>query len=523
MATTDVPPGEPAAPGSAHLTTAALVGVIALLGNALGFVRDVLIASIFGASAKTDAYLVGWTVPETTSTLLLEGALVFVFVPLFADELRRSGSVRGLVRQTMGPLLAVLAAAATATALSAPWLVHLLAPGLHDPHVAVVCVRLASFTIFFMGVAGYFAAVLRAHDRFIASAFVFLAYNAGILAMLLLFHNGWGIYSAAAGLAVGSALMVAVELPSFLRSTGTFRLSWRVDRGTSRQFALFVPVAAFALLLQAQVFIERFIGSYLHAGAISHLNYSMKTAQVPMTFVVAIAVVGFPSIARLAMGEDRRPLRDAVLRDARLGAALIAPATAGLIAFAPGVVHMLYQRGSFRAADTSATAAVMRLYALGLSAQVLQSILQLPFFAVPQRLRFPLRAGAIGLVVDAAVSGGLAPWWGARALALGNAVGITVVVVVLFMGIGRTIVPLDGRRFLLCAARVNLVAAIAAATAFAVATLVPGGSASYLGTIIGLPLVAVVYLVLGRVLRLRELVPVFDLGAHWAHRLSRAG
>ncbi len=514
---------EGTAPPRPHLSTAVVVATVVLLGNALGFARDVLIASIFGASAKTDAYLVGWLVPETTSTLLLEGAMILVFVPLFTQELRRNGAITELVRRTMTPLLAVLAGLAAATAVSAPALARVLAPGLPDPNVAEACIRLAAITIFFMGTAGYFSAVLRAHDRFLVPSLVYLAYNAGIISTLLLFHRRWGIYSAAAGLAVGSALMVAVELPAFVRSCGASRPAWLIDRATARQFSLLVPVGAFALLLQGQVFVERFIGSYLGPGAISHLNYSMKTAQVPMTFVVAIAVVGFPSIVRLAMGQDRRPLGDAVMHDARLGVALIAPATAALIAFAPGIVHLLYQRGAFHSSDTRATAGVMRIYAFGLVAQVLQSILELPFFAVPSRLGFPLRAAALGLVADAAIGGGLAPVWGAHALAAGNAIGITVVSALLLRGIHRTIVPLPWRGFLLSSLRVSSIAVMAGAAGFVLAQLVPGGPVSTGGTLLGVPAVLGSYLLVGRALHLTELDPVYELAARWARRAPGSG
>ena len=42
-------------------------------------------------------------------------------------------------------------------------------------------------------------------------------------------------------------------------------------------------VLLFALCRQSQVLIERFLASRLPAGAISHLNYAQKVAQIPMT------------------------------------------------------------------------------------------------------------------------------------------------------------------------------------------------------------------------------------------------
>ena len=148
--------------GTRHvLTTAAMVGFIVLAGNLLGFVRDVLIADLFGASAKTDAFLVAWTIPETTSSLLLEGAMVYVLVPLLAAEMSIRGDVAALVRRTLGPLLALLAALSVVTAIAAPIVAKLTAPGLENSAVAITSLRWAAVTIFFMGAAGYLTAVLR--------------------------------------------------------------------------------------------------------------------------------------------------------------------------------------------------------------------------------------------------------------------------------------------------------------------------------------------------------------------------
>jgi putative peptidoglycan lipid II flippase len=53
---------------------AAITAALTAVGSFLGLIRDLLLARWFGATGSTDAFLVAWTVPETVSPLLVEGA-----------------------------------------------------------------------------------------------------------------------------------------------------------------------------------------------------------------------------------------------------------------------------------------------------------------------------------------------------------------------------------------------------------------------------------------------------------------
>lgn len=493
------------------LTVAAIVGGIVLAGNLLGFVRDVLIADLFGASAKTDAFLVAWTIPETTSTLLLEGAMVYVLVPLLAAEITARGNVTALVRRTLGPLLALLAAISVVTAVAAPLVAKLTAPGLENSAVAITSLRYAALTIFFMGAAGYLCAVLRSHGRFVVPAFVYIAYNVGIIALIVAGHARLGILSAAIGLAVGSALMCVIQLPSFFRIVKPGRLTLRVDRALLLEISAFVPIGLFFLFRQMQVYIERFLGSFLDAGSISHLNYSMKTAQVPVTFVLGVAIVSFPVIARYAAAQDRAGMREWLERTLRLVVALILPAIVWLVAFAPQIIGVLYRHGEFKHADASETAGIMRIYALGLIGQVAVSVAVLAFFATRSRLWFPVTAALAGLAIDAIVGVAFLGPLDAKSLALGNALGIVTMATVLIVGIHRTVEPLGLRSLTLGTLELIAVASAAGVAAWAVATQIPATMGGLVQLSVGGLVVVALYLLIGRAFSVREMEPVFEL------------
>ncbi|MFC1419734.1 murein biosynthesis integral membrane protein MurJ [Streptacidiphilus cavernicola] len=557
---------------AARSVLARAFGITALLsagGSLLGLLRDLLLARYFGADQGTDAFLVAWTVPETAAPLLIEDAMAFLMVPAFslaiaAEKAGQEGDgahgadtggavsipqpagrhraggpavppsgviapprsaepdvrtgprplpapVADLVAATLPPLAGLLALVSAATLFGAPLLVHLLAPGLADPSLAVVCTRLTALTILPFGLTGYLSAGLRAHHRFTGPGSVYIAYNTGILAVMVLLHGSLGVRAAAGGVALGSVLMTAVLLPLFSRHCA--RLTPRRSRAGTAGRAVptlavspwaLLPIALFTLTRQSQVFIERFLASELTPGTISHLNYAEKVAQMAMTLGVMVCTVTFPVVARALAEGDLAAARARVEKDLVLVGALVLAGTSVLLACAPQVVALLFQRGEFTAADTAATASVMRVYSLGLLGQAMVGTLVRPFFSTRPAVAFssgssgaarrrdgsdwfPLLAMAVGLLVTGVLGVSTVHWFGALGLAAANATGITLTAVLLLVGIRTRGVAVRLHVVLAGQARLLLAAAVSTAAAY-LATLPVDGRpllAVLLGGVVG--------------------------------------
>jgi putative peptidoglycan lipid II flippase len=470
--------------GPTTLARAAILTVlITMSGSVLGLVRDLLLARFFGATGATDAFLVAWTVPETAFPLVVEGAMAFLMVPLFSRVLSaaETGSgglvaadlaVRDLVAATAPRIVAVLAAASATVAVGAPVLVHLIAPGLADPALAVMCTRLTALTVLTFGLAGYLSAALRAHHVFGAPATIHLAYNIGILALIWTLHGRFGIVSAAAGVALGSVFMVLSQLPSFLRHVGLPRRL--LVRGSVVTVGAFAPVAVYTLTRQAQVFVERYLGSALPPGTISHLNYAQKVAQLPMLVALLVCTVTFPTLARnVAAGHaDKARLR--LESDLRTVTALILVAAAYLVAFAPAIVAVLLEHGRFSAADTVATASIMRVYSLGLLGQAMVGVLCRPFFTGERPGWYPALAMVVGLTVTTVLAVVAVPFLGVAAIAAANGTGITTTALLLLVGLRTRSVAVSLSAVGSATARLGTSAVAAAAVGWLAGTVLTG-------------------------------------------------
>lgn len=501
------------------LRTAGLVTVITSLGSLLGLIRDVLLARFFGASVETDAFLVAWTVPETITPLLMEGALAFLLVPMLSRELEIRGSMDRVVARSFLPVVVCLATLTAVVAALAPVIVEVLTPGLQDPALAVRCFRAAALTVLFLGTSGYLMSVLRASEQFLVPSWVYAAYNVGILACIVPFHRRYGVLIAAVGLSVGGALMVVVQAPAFLRRVSLRSLRMRFDRRLLMAATTFLPLGLYTLGRQAQVYVERYFGSDLDPGTISHLNYATKIAQIPMVMATTVAMISLPGLSRDAAADRHQDYRRGVQHNLRIGMLLIFPAMALLIAFAPEIVHVLFQRGAFLASDTSSTAGIMRVYTLGLLGQTLVVVTVLCFFSVGRTSWYPGVAALVGLAVTIAVSAGTFHALDARGLALGNAAGISVAAAMLMVGVHRRVISIDLGSVLGTGVRCAL-AATGAGVAGAVCGRALSGLPALLVLTLAVPVASAAYVALCLALRIGEME---DAMRALRTRLTRTG
>ncbi|MFJ3171588.1 murein biosynthesis integral membrane protein MurJ [Streptomyces roseus] len=486
-----------AAPLGRFLAKAAAVTAgLTAAGAVFGLFRDQTIAHLFGAGHDSDAFLIAWTVPEMASTLLIEDAMALLMVPAFSQALARRAAARaGLTRKaardqdpvrllvgaTLPRLAVFLAAVASLLVVAAPLVVAVLAPGLPDPALAVECTRMTALTVLSFGIAGYFSAALRAHRSFVPPAAIYVSYNIGIIGTMIALHAVWGVRAAAAGVAAGGLLMVLVQLPSFVRNVGfgpsrakgAPRSQRDRDRPTLIAFGLIAPVIFFAVFRQSQVLVERFLAASLPSGAISHLNYAQKVAQMPMVLSLMICTVTFPVVAQAMAGGEREKARRRVEQDLALASLAVLVGSALVIGYAPQIIQVLFERGAFTHRDTLATASVMRVYALGLLGHCLVGALSRPFFSTARPTWFPALAMGAGLLVNIVAGAFAVRWWGTYGIAAANAAGISTTAALLLTGLGSRIVAIQVRRVALSIGRLSVAAVGACATGWIAGPMIP--------------------------------------------------
>lgn len=501
---------------SNNSVTAATVVVLLmnLFSKMLGFVREMVVARVFGATMYTDAYLVAYTLPYSAQQVI-GWAIVSVTVPLLTKYIvEGKKSEANLVANDFlnGTALLMLAVSILGV-IFAPFLVKITAPSLSQATeiLAIKMTRIMFPSVFFVCVGMALTGILNANRRFAAGAFAPAFSSIIIIAAVILAGNRWGIYGLAVGTLVSFIGFLLIQLPSSLR-TG-YRYDFRLSRHNPEVRAAIVSLVPIILGMsvnQIYYILNRVFASGLAEGSISSLNYAAKLAQFPTgVFVLAIAVAVYPSLTEYALKGDLQRFRAALEKGLGVVMLLAAPAAVGLAVLRVPIVRLLFQGGAFTAADTVNTASALLYYSGGIVAYSLILVLLRVFFAF-RDVKTPVLAGLFGIAANVAVSFLTLKTLGHNGLALATSLGSVGNMLVFFVLLRKHLPEMTFGPLLTSLWKISLASFLMGVAVYLV-SLFFAGSSDLLCVLCGVVAGVIVYLALVFLLHLPEGVWVKEL------------
>lgn len=386
--------------------TGGTVGVMTLLSRIMGFIRDVVIARVFGAGIATDAFFVAFRIPNFLRRLFAEGGFTQAFVPVFTEykERRSREELRDLAAHVIGTLAGVLLAVTAVGVALAPLLVMIFAPGFYGDaeryDLAVDMLRLTFPYILFISLVAAAGGMLQSFGRFAIPAFTPVLLN-----LCLIFGALWAaprldipIYALAGAVFVAGVAQLAFQLP-YLARIGMLvmpRWGWR-HSGVRRVIKLLIPTLFGASVAQINLLVDTLIASLLVAGSVSWLYYADRLMEFPLGILgVALGTAILPRLSAQHAQTDPDAFRRTLDQAIRLVLLVGLPATAGLVLLAGPMIGTLFAHGEFTGDDTFMASLALIGYGLGLPAFLLVKVLQPGFFA-RQDTRTPVKIAVISL------------------------------------------------------------------------------------------------------------------------------
>ena len=386
-----------------------IVSALTMLSRILGLVRDVTLASTFGAGAALDIFFIAQMIPNLGRRMFAEGAFSQAFVPVFTEtrKTRPHEDVRDLAAVVMGTLGGVLTLVTIVGCLAAPLLLAAFAPGYRDdPAQQALGAELLRWTfpyLMFISLTSMGGAILNSYGRFAAPAFTPVILNVCIIGSAWIDHGSvralaWAVF--AAGL-----LQFAFQLPFLarLKLLPWPRWGWR-DARVRRIVALMIPVMIGSSIAQFSLFLNTSFATLIGAGAVSWLNYGSRLMELPIgIFSIAVGTAILPALSAQHVTAAPKQFSDTLDWGLRAMLLLGLPSALGLILLGGPLVATLFGHGRFALEDVRMTAWVVFAYGFGFMGFSLVKIL-VPGFYARQETKLPVRYATIGLLVGIATS-----------------------------------------------------------------------------------------------------------------------
>ncbi len=392
------------------LKSTATVGAATMLSRILGFVRDVVLARMFGASGETDAFFLAFKIPNFMRRLFAEGSFSLAFVPVLS-EYKATGdrrALRDLIDHVAGTLAAILLVITAIGIIAAPLVLSVFAPGwVADDRpefdLSAGMLRITFPYIMLISLTALAGGILNTFGRFLVPALTPVLLNLSLIAAALLLAGRLEVpvTALAWGVLVAGFAQLLIQVPALLR-LGLMprpRWGWR-HSGVRRIIKLMIPTLFGSSVAQINLLFDSIIATFLITGSVSWLYYSDRLLEFPLGLLgVAIATVILPNLSQKHAKSSTAEFSATIDWALRLALIITIPAAVGLMVLAGPILITLFQYNAFQMDDVRMSTYSLVAYSVGLPAFIAVKVLA-PGYYARQDTRTPVKIAIAAMVTN---------------------------------------------------------------------------------------------------------------------------
>jgi putative peptidoglycan lipid II flippase len=456
--------------GKYHITRAAgIMSIATFISRVLGYIKDMVLATFFGATGIADTFFVAFRIPNLLRELFAEGSMSSAFIPVLTEYQTKHGMRESekLVRITLTFILIFVGLICLLGMIFAPTIVTAIAPGFigmpEKFSLTVMLTRIMFPFLLFISLAALAMGALNTKRIFFPSALAPAWMNIVIIVMVLVFavRIKQPILAVAIGVTCGGFLQFIFQIP-FLLKNG-YQLLPEYDfrhPGLKKMSILILPATMGMAVAQINIFISTILASFLPEGSITYLYYSMRLIQFPIgIFGVAMGIAVLPTLSEHAVRREFEKLSNDFSFALRFLFFITVPAMVGLISLREPIVNILFQRGKFDYVATVGTAQALLFYSLGIWCIVGSRVITASFYSM-QDTKTPVKIAIIALATNIIFSIILMHPLKHSGLALANSIASGVNFTLLFFFLKKKLKQIDVRRVFMSFSKTLLASSI---------------------------------------------------------------
>ena len=349
-----------------------------LSSRVLGFIRDMLQASIIGANIYTDIFIVAFKLPNLFRRIFAEGAFTQSFLPQFIKTRNKGFFATAILKK----FLIFLIFFSVVVTLFSNFFTKIIATGFSQEIIdlASPLVAINFYYLILIFLVTFLASLLQYKNHFATSAFAPALLNISLIFAMLYskdLSKYQMIYNLSIAVIVGGVMQVVVHIiaikkyhldklliASFIsKKRKTKKLLTDIKEFKNKFFASTLGTST----AQISAFLDGWLASFLVSGSISYLYYANRIFQFPLAlFGIAISTAIFPKVAKYINNEDEKKAKVLLKNSFWFLMAILSISTLTGIIFSKEIVWLLYERGDFKAIDTQNTSIILSMYLIGL-------------------------------------------------------------------------------------------------------------------------------------------------------------
>ena len=368
---------------------------ITLIARISGFIRDFLMAMIFGSHYMADVFLVAFRMPIVCRSVLVDEQLNYVFVPNYSKKLSKDvGSAIKLANNVLSLLIIALLLIILFVECFMPYILRMAAPGFFiNPDKAHALIRVGRIMYPYLLVGGpvsVIISVLQSHNKFYGVAIpsittnLFLIFTMFTCIVKIGTVDLWRI-AHFLGFGVLVAGVVQITIGFVLCRCNGIKLNPlvkpKIDDDLKCNACHSAPIMMNSIMLRLNNWINQILLSLI-AGGISYMYYAERVVQLPISLIgISISAVLLPNLSRHIAKKERDTAIHIQNRSLEFSLVLGIPAALTLCIFSSEIINLLFGKGRFLSSDLETISDILLVNAFGIVPFVLSNILLQNFYS----------------------------------------------------------------------------------------------------------------------------------------------
>lgn len=416
--------------------------VVTMIGKILGFAREVVLASVYGASVYSDAYITASNIPIVIYSSI-GAALGTTFIPMYFDIKNNEGDKESLkfTNNMFNIISLICILLSIASILFSEQIVKIFAVGFEGEvlQIAINFTEIQLIGIVFIALMYMMTSYLQTKGNFVIPGFVSIPKNIITIGSIILSIK-YGPYIMVWGTLIGTISQLLFLLPFAIKAGYKFQPYINIKEKYIKKIILLVgPVFIGVAVNQVNAMIDRTLASTLAEGSVSALNYANRLNQFVMgLFIASVAAVIYPLLSKLASENNKEKLVETISASINSIVIIVVPISVGAIILSEPIVKILFERGEFDARATSMTAIALSMYSLGMTSAGLRDMMGKIFYSLKDT-KTPMVNGSISMVMNIILNLLLVRKMGIAGLSLATSLSSVICILLLFKSLNNSI------------------------------------------------------------------------------------
>lgn len=415
---------------------------VTMIAKILGFARELVLASAYGTSSYSDAYLAALNIPNVIFSIIGIG-LTTTFIPIYYEIINDFGEKEGLkfTNNVFNIVTIICIAISTIGIICAEDLVRAFALGFEGEtfELTLNFTRIFMLGLIFIGVNNIMTSYLQIKGNFLIPGLITVPCNIIVITSILL-STKYGLNIMGYGTLIGTIGQFLFLIPFAYKHEYRFKFFLNLkDKYIKKMLFLVGPVLIGVAVNQINVMVDKTIASTLVEGSISALNYSNRlNLFVTGLFITSISSVIYPMLSKLYCEDNKDKFIDSVVKSINSIVLLVIPISIGAIVLANPIVEILFKRGAFDERATQMTSTALVFYSIGMIGFGLREILGKIFYSLKDT-KTPMINGSVSMIMNIALNIFLVKFMGYSGLAFATSISGIICTMLLFRSLKKKI------------------------------------------------------------------------------------